>query len=103
MAGAKANALPGAVPDEVKEERWHRFMQVAKEVSAARLAEMVGRDIDVIVDEVDEEGALCRSKWDAPEIDGSVFLNGDTALKAGDIVTARVTHADEYDLWAERG
>ncbi len=102
VEGAKANALPGAVPDDVKEERWHRFMEVAKEVSAARLAGMVGREIDVIVDEVDAEGALCRSQWDAPEIDGSVFLNGDTDLKPGDIVTARVTHADDYDLWAER-
>jgi ribosomal protein S12 methylthiotransferase len=90
------------VPDAVKEERWHRFMEVAKEVSAGRLARMVGREIDVIVDEVDEEGALCRSQWDAPEIDGSVFLNGDTDLAPGDIVKARVAHADDYDLWAER-
>jgi ribosomal protein S12 methylthiotransferase len=103
VEGAKANALPGAVPDAVKEERWHRFMAVAQEVSAARLASFVGREIDVIIDEVDEEGALGRSKWDAPEIDGSVFLNGDTGVKPGDIVKARVAHADEYDLWAERG
>lgn len=102
VEGAMANELPGAVPEEVKEERWHRFMQVAQEVSAERLAGLVGREIDVIVDEVDEEGALARSKYDAPEIDGSVFLNGDTELKAGDIVTARITHADEYDLWGER-
>jgi len=76
---------------------------VAQEVSAARLSGMVGREIDVIVDEVDAEGGLGRSQWDAPEIDGSVFLNGDTDLKPGDIVKARVAHADEYDLWAERG
>jgi ribosomal protein S12 methylthiotransferase len=55
----------------------------------------------VIVDEVDEEGAVGRSQWDAPEIDGSVFLNGETVVKPGDMVEARVTHADEYDLWAE--
>jgi ribosomal protein S12 methylthiotransferase len=103
VEGAKANELPGAVPDEVKDERWHRFMAVAQEVSAERLAGFVGRKIDVIVDEVDEEGALCRSKYDAPEIDGSVFLNGDTGLGPGDIVSARVTHADDYDLWADRG
>jgi ribosomal protein S12 methylthiotransferase len=102
VEGAKANDLPGAVPDEVKDERWHRFMQVAKEVSAERLAGFVGREIEVIVDEVDEEGALCRSKYDAPEIDGSVFLNGDTDLAAGDIVTVRIAHADDYDLWGER-
>ena len=71
-------------------------------LSAERLAGFVGREIDVIVDEVDEGGALGRSQWDAPEIDGSVFLNGDTDLKPGDIVRATVTHADEYDLWAER-
>jgi ribosomal protein S12 methylthiotransferase len=102
VEGAAANALPGAVPDDIKEERWHRFMAVAKEVSSERLGKLVGREIAVIVDEVDEDGALCRSQWDAPEIDGSVFLNGDTDLKPGDIVRARVTHADEYDLWAER-
>ena len=102
VEGAVANGLSDVVPDEVTEERWHRFMAVAQEVSTERLAEFVGREIDVIVDEVDEEGALCRSKYDAPEIDGSVFLNGDNDLAAGDIVKARVVHADEYDLWAER-
>ena len=86
----------------MKEERWHRFMAAQQEVSAERLAGIVGREIDVIIDEVDEEGALGRSQWDAPEIDGIVFLNGDTDLKPGDIVRARVAHADEYDLWAER-
>ena len=102
VAGAPANDLAGAVPDEVKDERWHRFMETAKEVSEKRLARIVGREIDVIIDEVDEEGALGRSQWDAPEIDGSVFLNGDTSLKAGDIVKVRVTNADDYDLWGER-
>ena len=102
VAGAKANDLPGAVPDEVKEERWHRFMAVAQEVSENRLAGMVGREIDVIIDEVDEEGALARSKWDAPEIDGSVFLNGEASVQAGDIVKVRIAHADAYDLWGER-
>jgi ribosomal protein S12 methylthiotransferase len=103
VEGAKANDLSGAVPDEIKEARWHRFMEVAQEVSAERLAGMIGREIAVIVDEVDEEGALCRSQFDAPEIDGSVFLNGDTDLAAGDIVKARIAHADAYDLWGERG
>ena len=65
------------------------------------MAAKVGRTIDVIVDKVDAEGATGRSKWDAPEIDGSVFLEGATALKAGDIVRARVSRADEYDLWAD--
>jgi ribosomal protein S12 methylthiotransferase len=99
--GAKANALDGAVPEEVKEERWHRFMAVQQDVSAAILASRKGRIIDVIIDEVDDDGALGRSKWDAPEIDGSVFLNGATGVQPGQIVQARVTESDEYDLWAE--
>jgi ribosomal protein S12 methylthiotransferase len=102
VAGAKANDLPGAVPEEVKEERWHRFMAAQKAVSAGLLAEKKGRTIDVLIDEVDEEGAIGRSKWDAPEIDGSVFLNGELGLKPGQIVRVRVTESDDYDLWAER-
>ncbi len=101
VAGAKANDLSGAVPEEVKEERWHRFMAAQQVVSAEILAERVGRTIDVLIDEVDEEGAVGRSKWDAPEIDGSVFLNGAAGLKPGDLVRAKVTEADAYDLWAD--
>lgn len=99
--GAPANAIADAVPEEVKEERHHRFMSAQQEVSGALMAAKVGRTIDVIVDEADAEGAMGRSKWDAPEIDGSVFLNGVTELKPGEIVRAKVVHADEYDLWAE--
>jgi len=100
VEGAAANRLPGAVPEEVKEERWHRFMAAQQEVSRALMAGRVGRLIDVIVDELGEDGAQGRSQWDAPQIDGSVFLCGADALKCGDIVQARVTHADAYDLWA---
>ncbi len=102
VKGATANDLPGAVPEEVKQERWERLMAHQQAISAARLQAKVGRTIEVIVDEVDEEGAVARSKGDAPEIDGNVYLNGDTALKPGDIVSAKVVHADEYDMWAER-
>jgi ribosomal protein S12 methylthiotransferase len=102
VAGAKANDLEGAVPEEVKEERWHRFMKVQKEVSRALLAEKVGSVIDLIIDDVDEEGAIGRSRFDAPEIDGSVFLNGELDVAPGDIVKAKVVEADAYDLWAER-
>lgn len=98
--GAKANDLPGAVPENIKEERWHRFMAAQQEISTQLLSQKIGENIEVIIDEVDEEGAIGRSKWDAPEIDGSVYLNGETKLKAGDIVQARVEHADECDLWA---
>ena len=101
VEGAKANALEGAVPEDVKEDRWHRFMATQQEVSRSILAGRVGRTIDVIIDEVDEEGALGRSQWDAPEIDGSVFLNGATQLEAGQIVQAKIVHSDEYDLWGE--
>jgi ribosomal protein S12 methylthiotransferase len=100
--GAKANALDGAVPDEVKEERWHRFMAQQKDVSSAQLEGRVGQVIDVLVDDVDEDGAIARSKWDAPEIDGNVFLNGERGVKVGDIVRVKVVEAGDYDLWAER-
>ena len=100
VSGAAANDLPGAVPEDVKEERWHRFMAAQKRVSAGLLEVRVGQTIDVLVDEVDAEGAIGRSKWDAPEIDGSVFLNGAADLRPGDIVSARVVAADDYDLWA---
>ncbi len=100
VSGAKANEIAGAVPEEVKEERWHRFMAAQQDVSREILASRVGTTIDVIIDEVDEDGALGRSKWDAPEIDGSVFLNGEQNVKPGDIVKAHVDTADDYDLWA---
>jgi ribosomal protein S12 methylthiotransferase len=103
VEGAKANELPGAVPEEVKEERWHRFMAAQQEVSRALLSEKVGRTVSVLIDEADDEGAIGRSQWDAPEIDGSVFLNGEAGLRAGDIVSVRITESDETDLWGERG
>jgi ribosomal protein S12 methylthiotransferase len=102
VAGATANDLERPVPEEVKEERWHRFMAAQKKVSAEIMAQRVGRTVAVLIDEVDEEGAIGRTPWDAPEIDGSVFLNGDLGLKPGDMVTARITESDDYDLWAER-
>jgi ribosomal protein S12 methylthiotransferase len=101
VEGAAANAIGDAVPDEVKAERWHRFMAAQQAVSAEVTAARVGKTIDVIIDEVDDDGAIGRSKWDAPEIDGSVFLNGAIGVKPGDIVQARVTNADEYDVWGE--
>ena len=101
VSGAKANDLGGAVPEELKDERWHRFMAKQREVSGKLMAAKVGREIDVLIDETDDDGAIGRSKWDAPEIDGSVFLNGEGRVKAGDLVKAKVLHADDYDLWAE--
>ena len=104
VEGAAANELPGAVPEEIKEERWHRFMATQKEVSAARQAELIGRTIEVLIDEVDAEGAIGRSKRDAPEIDGSVFLDVEAGqgLKPGDLIRGSVIHAEDYDVWVDR-
>ncbi|HEX4501257.1 MAG TPA: 30S ribosomal protein S12 methylthiotransferase RimO [Scandinavium sp.] len=102
VEGATANELEGQVPEEVKEERWNRFMQLQQQISAERLQEKVGREIMVIIDEVDEEGAIGRSMADAPEIDGAVYLNGETRAKPGDVLRVKVEHADEYDLWGSR-
>ncbi len=99
VQGAKANTFDDPVPEDIKEERWHRFMATQKEISARRMSKKIGREIDVLIDEVDEEGAIGRSKWDAPEIDGNVFLNGETELAPGDLVRVKVEHADDYDLW----
>jgi ribosomal protein S12 methylthiotransferase len=99
--GAAANALAGQVPEEVKQERYDRLMQHQQAISTSLLANRVGKTIEVIVDEVDEEGAIARSHWDAPEIDGNVYLNGETRLKPGELVKVKVEAADEYDLWAE--
>lgn len=103
VAGATANALPNPVPEEIKEERWHRFMAVQQEVASAVMQKRVGREIDVLVDEVDKDGAIGRSQWDAPEIDGTVFISGKGAKKLapGALVKVRVLDTDAYDLWAE--
>jgi ribosomal protein S12 methylthiotransferase len=100
VAGARANALPGHVAEEVKEERWRRFMEKARAISAAKLADRVGRWIEVIIDEVDAEGATCRTRGDAPEIDGNLFIDeGFAGLRPGDVVTVTVDEASDYDLW----
>ncbi|MAR93008.1 MAG: 30S ribosomal protein S12 methylthiotransferase RimO [Pseudomonadales bacterium] len=101
VAGARANDLEGAVPEAVKQERLERFMAVQSEISAQRLRAKIGRTLEVVVDEVDAEGAIGRTAADAPEIDGLVFLNGETELMPGDMLKARVFQADEHDLWAE--
>ncbi|WP_425043459.1 30S ribosomal protein S12 methylthiotransferase RimO [Primorskyibacter sp. S87] len=100
VEGARSNDLPDHVPAEIKQERWERFMEKAQAISEAKLAAKVGRTIEVIVDGVDEEAATCRTKADAPEIDGNLFIDeGFEDLRAGDIVTVEVDEAGEYDLW----
>jgi ribosomal protein S12 methylthiotransferase len=101
--GAPANALGDHVPDEVKQERWERFMAHQQAISAERLQAKVGREIDVLIDGPDEDGDIVgRSAADAPEIDGVVYVESAKALKAGDMVRVRVTDADPYDLWGEQ-
>src|SRR5690606_31382483 len=87
VKGARANDLPDHVPDDVKQDRWDRFMQKAQAISEAKLAAKVGHRIEVIVDAVDGDGATCRTKADAPEIDGNLFIDeGFEDLTPGDIV-----------------
>jgi ribosomal protein S12 methylthiotransferase len=100
VAGARSNALPDHVADEVKQDRWDRFMAKAQMISEAKLQAKVGKRMDVIIDEIDEDAATCRTKADAPEIDGSLFIDeGFEGLTVGDIVTVEVEEAGEYDLW----
>jgi ribosomal protein S12 methylthiotransferase len=102
VEGAKANELPDAVPEEVKEERRMRFMEKQAEISARRLEAKIGREMTVLVDEIDGEGdAVARSPADAPEIDGVVFVQGGGNLSPGDFVKVRITDATDHDLWAE--
>ncbi len=99
--GARSNALPDHVAEEIKQERWERFMETAQAISVDKLAAKVGSLQEVIVDEIDEDGiATCRTKADAPEIDGNLFIDeGTEAISVGDIVTVEVDEAGEYDLW----
>ncbi len=98
--GARSNALPNHVNEEVKQDRWDRFMVRAQDISEAKLAAKIGQTMEVVVDEVDTNAATCRTKADAPEIDGNLFIDeGHEKLSPGDIVTVEVDEAGEYDLW----
>lgn len=101
VTGAKANELPGAVPEEVKEERWQRFMEVQQDISTQRLKRWVGRKIDVIIDQADKKGMKGRGIADAPEIDGLIHFPSVKNIRAGMIVRATITHSNEYDLFGE--
>lgn len=101
--GARSNDLPDHVPEEVKQDRWDRFMQKSQAISEAKLAAKVGRVMDVIIDEIDDDAATCRTMSDAPEIDGNLFIDqGHETLKVGDIISVEVDEAGEYDLWGTR-
>lgn len=101
VEGAAANQLAHPVPDEVKEERRARFMQLQEKISTARLNNKIGKTLAVLVDEITPQGAIARSSADAPEIDGQVFIRKPGKLKPGDFAQVRVVRSDAHDLWAE--
>ena len=100
VEGARSNSLSNQIPEDVKQHRWEVFMEKAGEISAKKLAKKIGEEVDVIVDEIDEDGAICRTKADAPEIDGNLFIESNFAkINVGDILKVNVTSAGDYDLW----
>ena len=101
VEGALATEMADQVPEDVKEERFHRFMQLQQEMSAERLKQKIGQTLDVIVDEIDDEGIIGRTKADAPEVDGLVYIENlsGTPVKVGEFIKVTITHSDEYDLW----
>ena len=100
VEGAPATEMADQVPEDVKEERFHRFMQLQQEISAERLKQKIGQTLDVIVDEIDDEGIIGRTKADAPEVDGLVYIENlsGTPVKVGEFIKVTITHSDEYDL-----
>ncbi|WP_049380542.1 30S ribosomal protein S12 methylthiotransferase RimO [Haemophilus influenzae] len=101
VEGAPATEMAEQVPEDIKEERFHRFMQLQQEISAERLKQKIGQTLDVIVDEIDDEGIIGRTKADAPEVDGLVYIENlsGTPVKVGEFIKVTITHSDEYDLW----
>ena len=101
VEGAPATEMADQVPEDVKEERFHRFMQLQQEISAERLKQKIGQTLDVIVDEIDDEGIIGRTKADAPEVDGLVYIESlsGTPVKVGEFIKVTITYSDEYDLW----
>lgn len=99
VEGAVSRDLTNHVPEEVKQERYDRFMEKQQAISAARLKLKIGKTLDVLIDEIDADGMTGRCYADAPDIDGNVFLNVTEGVKVGDMVKARIIDADEYDLW----
>ena len=101
--GARSNVLKNHIEPDVKQDRWERFMEKSQAISETKLAKKVGLNLDVIVDNIDEDGvATCRTKADAPEIDGNLFIDENTdKIKVGQIIRVKVDEASEYDLWGQ--
>ena len=102
VKGAQSNLLPEQIPNEVKEERWKKFMEISQNISKAKLEKKIGKKLDVIVDSIEPDGATCRTMADAPEIDGNLFIDENFQnLSTGDIVQVVIDEASEYDLWGK--
>ena len=101
VEGAAANELPDPVPEAIREERRIRLLAFQEDISTQRLERWIGREIDVLVEEIDEEGAVARSAADAPEIDGLVYVANGAALTPGEFARVRVVDCDVHDLYAE--
>ena len=102
VKGARSNLLPEQIPNEVKEERWKKFMAISQNISKAKLEKKIGKKLDVIVDSIEPDGATCRTMADAPEIDGNLFIDENFQnLSTGDIVQVVIDEASEYDLWGK--
>ena len=98
--GARSNLLANQISEDIKQHRWEIFMETARKISIEKLARKIGNEIEVIVDEIDDEGAVCRTKADAPEIDGNLFIEENfDKISVGDILKVNVTAASDYDLW----
>ncbi len=98
--GAQSNLLANQISEDIKQDRWEIFMETARKISTEKLARKIGNEIEVIVDEIDDEGAVCRTKADAPEIDGNLFIEENfDKISVGDILKVKVTAASDYDLW----
>jgi ribosomal protein S12 methylthiotransferase len=98
--GAQSNLLANQISEDIKQDRWEIFMETARKISTEKLARKIGNEIEVIVDEIDDEGAVCRTKADSPEIDGNLFIEENfDKISVGDILKVKVTAASDYDLW----
>ena len=93
--------LEGQLPEKVKKERYERFMEVQQEVSTQVLAARVGKTVDVIIDSADTQGAIARSSWDAPEVDGNIFIDDGQNLAAGDMAKVKLIDSNDYDMWGK--
>jgi ribosomal protein S12 methylthiotransferase len=99
--GARANDLPNAVAKEIKEERWQRFMEKQNQISTQKLENKIGKTLEVLIDETNENEAIGRSHVDAPEIDGQVIIGNGRNLKPGDLVKVHIEESGDYDLWGK--